>query len=269
MKAFSRTRPTPAMVVAVIALVAAMSGAAVALPGKGDVKSNDIAKAAVKSKHLIEDAVKSKHVVKNAIRSQEVEGKSLKGNDLKDGAIGTKQIKDDAVTSQQVEAGSLNDTDMSDYEAIGDGSFVRVTATEAASEAAAQAAAPETELFTKGQLTIYAKCFRDTTAGATFGEIYARTSANGAILQGTDTLPAANATLLDTTTAEEDAEVDTQTITAADSGAVGEAENVLIAPDGTDLQFDSHIAVKQGTFPGGNGAFGDGNVCLFGGVVAG
>jgi hypothetical protein len=101
------------------------------------------------------------------------------------------------------------------------------------------------------------------------GEIYARTTANGAILQGTDTLPLGDATLLDTTTAEEDREVDTQSVAVADAGTVGEAESVLIAPDGTDLHFDSHIAVKQGTFAGGNGAFGDGNVCLFGGVVAG
>ena len=35
-------RPSPAMVVAVIALVAALGGAAVALPGRNSVKSNDI-----------------------------------------------------------------------------------------------------------------------------------------------------------------------------------------------------------------------------------
>jgi hypothetical protein len=42
-RAARRVRPSAAMVVAVIALVAALSGAAVALPGRNSVKSNDIA----------------------------------------------------------------------------------------------------------------------------------------------------------------------------------------------------------------------------------
>jgi hypothetical protein len=262
MKRLSRARPTPALIVALIALVAAMSGAAVALPGKGEVTSNDIAK----------DAVRSKHIEKNAVGSQEVAGKSLKGNDLKDGAIANKQLKDDAVDSAKVEADGLNDTDLSDYELLGDGTdgtFVKVTATEAATEAAAQTAAPETPLYSKGQVSLYAKCFRDNVAGVIQGEIYARTTANGAILQGTDTYPSGNATLLDTTTIEEDSEVDTQSETTADAGSIGEAESVLIAADGTDLHLLTHIGVKQGTFPGGDGAFGAGNVCLFGGAVTG
>ncbi|MGH2982315.1 MAG: hypothetical protein ACRDKV_09780 [Solirubrobacterales bacterium] len=41
-KAIGRARPSPAMVVAVIALVAALGGAAVALPGRNSVRSNDI-----------------------------------------------------------------------------------------------------------------------------------------------------------------------------------------------------------------------------------
>ncbi len=260
MKRLSTLRPTPALIVAMTALVMAMSGAAVALPGKGDVESNDIEK----------NAVLSKHIAKNAVASQEVAGKSLKGNDLKDGAINTKQLKDDAVDSAKVEAGGLNDSDIADYELIGD-SFVRVTATDGATEAAAQTAAPETQLFSKGQVSIYAKCFRDTSVvpAVLHGEVYARTTANGAILQGNDTLPSGNATLLDTTTAEEDREIHTLTVGVADAGNVAETEGVLIAPDGTDLQILTHIAVKQGTFPGGNGAFGDGNVCLFGGPIAG
>ena len=41
-------RPSPAMIVAVIALVAALGGVAVALPGRNSVKSKDIAPHAVK-----------------------------------------------------------------------------------------------------------------------------------------------------------------------------------------------------------------------------
>jgi hypothetical protein len=52
------TLPSPALLVALIALVAALAGSAVALPGKGTVKSNDIAKGGVKGKNLAEASVK-------------------------------------------------------------------------------------------------------------------------------------------------------------------------------------------------------------------
>ena len=50
--------PSPAMAVAVIALVAALGGSAVALQGKNSVKSNDIAPNAVKGKDIATGAVK-------------------------------------------------------------------------------------------------------------------------------------------------------------------------------------------------------------------
>jgi hypothetical protein len=50
--------PSPAIVVAVIALVAALGGSAVALKGKNSVKSNDIAKSAVKGQDIATGAVK-------------------------------------------------------------------------------------------------------------------------------------------------------------------------------------------------------------------
>jgi hypothetical protein len=54
-----RTRlPSPALVVSVVALVVATSGAALALPGKNSVKSNDIAPGAVKGKDIATQAVK-------------------------------------------------------------------------------------------------------------------------------------------------------------------------------------------------------------------
>jgi hypothetical protein len=259
MNSLKSLRPTPALIVAMAALVLALSGAAIAVPASKKIQTKEIAKGAVTQKKIADGAVASK----------QIEGKSIKGNRLKDGAVKAKQIADGTITGQKVADDGLSDKNISDYEVIGDNSFVRVTATEAATLPAALAAAPETVLFTKGQLTVYAKCYRDTAAGETRGTVFARTSANGAILQGVSNLPAANATLLDTTTAETDRVVDNQAIAVADAGSVGESESVLIGADGTDLHILSHIAVKQGTFPAGNGAFGDGNVCLFGGMISG
>jgi len=69
-KANSR-RPSPALLVAVIALVAALAGSAVALPGKNKVDKNDIKKGAVTKK-----AIKKGAVTKKALKSGAVtEGK--------------------------------------------------------------------------------------------------------------------------------------------------------------------------------------------------
>ena len=262
MKRLSRLRPTPALIVAMTALVMAMSGAAVALPGRGDVEANDIAK----------NAVKSKHIAKNAVRSQEVLGKSLKGNDLKDGAIANKQLKDDAVDSAKVEANSLDDSDLSDYEVLGadNGNVLRLTATEGANAAAARAAAPATELFKKGELTITAKCFRDTAADQTFAEIHVATSVNGALLDGADDLsggPAAT-DFLNTDTPEANRRLDAVSATGADA-QMDEGEFTVVAPDGTHLLGQTTVAAKNGALAAGNGAYGEGNVCLFGGEVVG
>jgi hypothetical protein len=62
-------RPSPALIVAIVALVAALAGSAIALPGKNSVKSNDIAKNAIKSKH--------------------VKNNKLTGNDINESTLGT------------------------------------------------------------------------------------------------------------------------------------------------------------------------------------
>ena len=54
----SRGLPSPALLVAVIALVAALGGTALALPGKNSVKATDIANNAVKGKQIATGAIK-------------------------------------------------------------------------------------------------------------------------------------------------------------------------------------------------------------------
>ena len=53
-----RWLPSPATMIAVVALVAALAGTAVALPGKKSVKANDLAKDAVTSRAIKNDAVR-------------------------------------------------------------------------------------------------------------------------------------------------------------------------------------------------------------------
>jgi hypothetical protein len=70
-------RPSPAMVVAFVALLAALSGTAVALPGKNTVDSGDIKKA----------NVKKSDIAKNAVISGKVKDGSLLAKDFKAGEL--------------------------------------------------------------------------------------------------------------------------------------------------------------------------------------
>ena len=253
-------RPTPGFVIGLIALAVALSGTAWAAT---KIDTEDIKSKAITSKKLDTAAVKAKKIAGGAVTSAKIADGAVTSPKIAGGAVTDAKIADGAVTGAKVADDTLDDTKMSDYEIVG-GSFIRVVATEAGSEAAAQAAAPETALYNKGQASIYAKCFRDTTgAGEIRGEIYARTSADGATMAGQDDLPSDNATLLNSNTLEEDRELDLENTTVANTADLDESEGTLGTPDGTTVQLLSTIGVKQGTLPTGNGLFGDGNVCLF------
>jgi hypothetical protein len=250
-------RPSPALIVALVALVAAMSGAAVALPGKNTVNSGDIKDGDVRAKDLERDAVRSKHV----------KGKSLRGSDVQDDALKGKQILEDKL--EAVPAAKTVET----VTPFGAG-IERVGATDGPSEAAAQAAAPRVALATKGTLSVYAKCFRDAPANRLFGEIYIESSEGGAIFDasGRDRKPggAASADFLNPDTPEEDRELASETITGGGAAFEGEGDGWrAMAPDGTGLTGTFAVAVKNGNLAGGNGVYGDGNVCLFSGSAIG
>jgi hypothetical protein len=301
----SGIRPTPALVVAVVALVAAMSGAAVALPGKNQVKGNDIAKG----------AVKAKSIAKGAVGSKQIKGKSIRGNRLKDGAIRHKQLREGAVTSaklldaavttakilddaitgekiagaaitaakiangaitaakiadgaitgQQVAPNGLDSSNISDYKSAG---TEPVTAVDGADFATARGAAAPQELFSKGQLSIYGKCFRDTSTDTVYAHVYVATTADGAILDADDVLDG-DPDFLNVATAEDDRELENNAVAAANAASTSEGEFLAMSPDGTRIVGQVGIAAKNGTLAGGNGLYGAGNVCLFSAEVAG
>src|ERR671918_2823845 len=68
-----RRLPSPAMLVAIIALVAALAGSAVALEGKNSVKSNDIARNAVKGRAIASEAVKTRHLRDGKVTSPKLD----------------------------------------------------------------------------------------------------------------------------------------------------------------------------------------------------
>jgi hypothetical protein len=81
-------RPTPAMAVAFIALLAALSGTAVALPGTSSVDSGDIKNKQVKGKDLANNAVTGKKVKNSALTGADIKDDSLTGSDVNESTLG-------------------------------------------------------------------------------------------------------------------------------------------------------------------------------------
>lgn len=83
-----KTLPSPALVVAFIALVAALgTGSAVALTGKNTVAADDIRKNAVGASEIKANGVRSSEVRSNAIGSSEVRNDSLTGADINESTL--------------------------------------------------------------------------------------------------------------------------------------------------------------------------------------
>jgi hypothetical protein len=98
-------RPSPAMVVSMIALFVALSGSAVALQGRNSVDSGDIKKNAVRSTDI-----KSP----NGVRSNDVKNETLKGVDIGVGQVASADITDQSVTGTDIENGSVGSADITD-----------------------------------------------------------------------------------------------------------------------------------------------------------
>jgi len=93
-----RRRPSPAMVVAFIALGVALAGTASALPGKSRVRKDDIARAAVRTQHIYKNAVRTKHIrARNVTRSK-----------IARRAINSELVGQDAITGENVVESSLS-----------------------------------------------------------------------------------------------------------------------------------------------------------------
>jgi hypothetical protein len=132
-----RLRPSPAMVVAFIALFAALAGTALSVgsrvPGKNGVKTSDVAPKAVKAGKLAGGAVTEPKLAGNAVTA----GK------LAANAVTSQKLAANAVTGEKVAADSLTGAD------INYGSHV-VTANNPEGADGAEASCPAGEIATGG-----------------------------------------------------------------------------------------------------------------------
>jgi hypothetical protein len=95
MRRFFTRRPSPAMAVGFIALVAALSGTAVALPGVNLVDSGDIKNGQVKRKDIAKNAVNGAKVANGALSGADVKDGSLTPSDFSGSVQGPKGDKGD------------------------------------------------------------------------------------------------------------------------------------------------------------------------------
>ncbi len=106
-------RPSPAMVVAVLALFVALGGTAAAVKigsnkiKRGAVKRSKIHNTAVNAAKLANGAVDKDKLAKHAVSSSKLGQGAVKTGKLADGAVTTEKIADDAVTGAKVDDGSL------------------------------------------------------------------------------------------------------------------------------------------------------------------
>lgn len=235
-----KVRLTYANVVSSVALFLVLGGTAFAL-----------ARNSVGNKQLRKNSVSASKIRKDAVNGKKVKNQSLTGSDIKLSTLGS------VPTAKALTIFRSN-------------KLTQTTATDAATFAAAQAAAPQVVLYNDSHFQVYAKCFRDLSAGPEiFGYIYIATKQNGAIFDSDDDELSGSAPngFLDIATSEDLRQVqDEATATANDANVQfeGDTEFAAVTADKQwRIQGDNGIAVKQGTLAAGDGLYGAGNVCIF------
>lgn len=105
--------PSPAMLVAVVALFVALGGSALAVTAaknsvksksikNGQVKTKDLANAAVNAQKLADAAVGTAKLTDNAVSTQKLADGSVTTPKLADGAVATDKIADNAVSTAKI-----------------------------------------------------------------------------------------------------------------------------------------------------------------------
>ncbi len=109
MLARMRKLPSPALVIAFIALVAALgTGSAMALSGSNTVTADDIKANAVGSSEIKANAVRSSEIKANAVGGSEIKGGAVGASEIAADAVGSNQVKNDSLTGADIDESTLN-----------------------------------------------------------------------------------------------------------------------------------------------------------------
>jgi hypothetical protein len=132
----NRWRQAPALVISLVALFAALSGAALALPGTQTVNSGDVKNESLKSIDLKDNkAVASSDVIDESLTGADVQDNSITGNDVAEATLGQVPQAANASTlngktASQFTSSSIykNESALGPGSTIGDGTQVMAAA---------------------------------------------------------------------------------------------------------------------------------------------
>lgn len=266
-------RPSPALAISLIALFVALGGtgyAAVTINGK-NLKNKSVAGKKLKNKTVTGGKIKNKTITGGKLADN-----TLSGTQINEASLGTVPSADKAnsATNATNAANAVNATNAANAANAGNvagrqrAGLKRVAATAGINADSARAAAPEINLFTAGPFTVYGKCITDSSGPNTFADVYVRTTQGGSVLSSVFVSLSGNP-FLEPGTAEPLRRV-LSTGTAANTAASLVAfftDFSAFAPDGTAFSANVPVSVKNGSLPGGNGVYGDGDACLFSGQL--
>jgi hypothetical protein len=106
----SKFRPSPALVIACLALFAALSGTALA--AKASIGSNQIVNGSVRTVDLRDSAVNSAKVADTSITANDLGTDSVGSDEIAKDAVKSDEIAENAVTSSEVADQSLTQNDL-------------------------------------------------------------------------------------------------------------------------------------------------------------
>ncbi|HVP01379.1 MAG TPA: hypothetical protein VMT10_02320 [Solirubrobacteraceae bacterium] len=263
-----RRRPSPALILALAALVLSLAGPALAHDATG----------------FAARVISGRTIKRHSISGIRLKNNTLTGLQIDEAKLGPVPLASQAVSAQNATsalnavnaatAGSAGRAASAD-ELAGHARFlVRAPATSGASLTAALADAPEIPLTTLGPLTLYGRCARDTSGAPVVSAFaYVRTTAAGGLLDAPDSTLQGSSGADDTlgpATAEDRRRIRSLATTGPDSarfsgGAAGAFS--IVAGDGSGYAGTVALGAQEGAPPAAPTALGTGSGCLFSGML--
>jgi hypothetical protein len=225
------------------------------LGGTTAFAASQLGKNSVGSKQLKKNAVTAAKLKKDAVTGAKIKSGAVTGAKIDEGSLGT--VPRAATATSATSAASASSAAVADSLKGYSHKFVRLTPTPSSGFTDASNNGPETVLFTAGPISITAKCFLN--GGSVYGMFQIKSSTDGTIFDSDYDQIYSNP-LLGPGTPGENRELYYQS--SSTSYYVNSPQFTAIAADGTAVRGDLQVGVKKGNLPGGNGAFGEGDVCL-------
>jgi len=166
-------RPSPAMIIACVALFAALSGSALAV---------GIGKNTVRSPQIVDGTVRTVDVRDNAVNAAKIAPDAVSGEELAENSVASPEVVDESLTNQDLGAASVTSSEVADQSLSSDdlgansvGSSELQTGAVRATELGAIVQFSESETIKAGaNATVTVSCPAGTTviSGGAFSSLY-------------------------------------------------------------------------------------------------